>query len=249
MYLASYKARPVYALYHYFWSTLDWIYPPTCGGCDQLGVRWCSGCHEQTIRIDNRNCCPRCGLDDLNNGVCPSCIENPPICTAIRSWGAYDGPLREAVHRVKYKQDLGLTELFSSFLFDLLVELDWNVNLITSVPLSRKRLRQRGYNQAALLGWPVAVRMDIRYSSRAVERTRDTASQVNLSAKERLQNVVGAFHANPEVVKYKNVLVVDDVITTGATIQSCAQALLAAGANQVFGLSLARTLLHSDQSG
>jgi predicted amidophosphoribosyltransferase len=95
----------------------------------------------------------------------------------------------------------------------------------------------------------MAMALNIPYASQAIERTRDTSSQVGLSAKERLINVVGAFSADPKVVKYKNVLVVDDVITTGATIQSCAQALITAGANQVFGLSLARTLLHSDLPG
>jgi competence protein ComFC len=249
MHLASFTARPAYALYHFLWSALDWIYPPACGGCNQLGVRWCSTCHERTIRFDSKSGCPRCGYVGGNIGLCQPCQENAPLCTAIRSWGAYSGPLREAVHRMKYNQDLGLTEFFSNNLTVLLVELGWDVNLITSVPLSRKRLRQRGYNQAALLGWPVAAALKIPYSSRAIERTRDTASQVNLTAKERLLNVVGAFHARPEVVKYKNVLVVDDVITTGATIQSCAQALISAGANQVFGLSLARTLLPSDIPG
>ena len=249
MHLASFRARPVYALYHFFWSALDWIYPPTCGGCSQLGVRWCSTCQEQTIRLNIKTGCPRCGYELLNNGLCPNCQANTPVCTAIRSWGAYSGPLRAAVHRMKYNQDLGLTELFSSHLNILLVELGWNVNLITSVPLSRKRLRQRGYNQAALLGWPMAVALNIPYVSQAIERTRDTSSQVGLSAKERLTNVVGAFHADPKLVNHKNVLVVDDVITTGATIQSCAQALIAAGAYQVFGLSLARTLLHSDLPG
>ena len=246
MQLASFKARPAYALYHFLWSALDWLYPPTCGGCNQLGVRWCSSCHERTILFNGHSGCPRCGYELLNNGICPSCVDNTPVCTAMRSWGVYGGPLREAVHRMKYNQDLGLTELFSSHLHILLVELNWNVNLITPVPLSRNRLKQRGYNQAALLGWPMAAAMNIPYTSKAIERTRDTTSQVNLSAKERLLNVVGAFQANPEVVKYKNVLVVDDVITTGATIQSCAQAIFAAGANQVFGLSLARALLHSD---
>ena len=246
MQLASFKARPAYALYHFLWSALDWIYPPTCGGCNLLGVRWCAPCHERTIRYNGNTGCPRCGYEVLAKGICPSCLENSPVCTAIRSWGAYSGPLREAVHRMKYKQDLGLTELFSSHLHILLVELGWNVNLITPVPLSRKRLRQRGYNQAALLAWPMAEAMKIRFSSKAIERIRDTTSQVSLSAQERLLNVVGAFQANPVIVKNKDVLVVDDVITTGATIQSCAQALFAAGANQVFGLSLARTLRPSD---
>ncbi|MDD5371739.1 MAG: phosphoribosyltransferase family protein [Anaerolineaceae bacterium] len=137
---------------------------------------------------------------------------------------------------------MSMGEALSNALIQRLNEFGWWVDLVTPVPLSQGRYRERGYNQSALLAYPVALAHGIRYSSKALQRVRETASQINLTAEERHRNVLGAFAAESRIVAGKKVLVIDDVATTGATIGACAEALLKAGAVVVYGLTLARAV-------
>jgi ComF family protein len=120
--------------------------------------------------------------------------------------------------------------------------LDWPIDLITSVPLGLVRFRERGYNQATLLARPIALFLNIPFSSKALSRTRETRTQVGLSVYERMENMSGAFLAKNKLVQGKNIFVVDDVATSGATLNSCAKALLDGGALKVYGFSLARAV-------
>lgn len=120
--------------------------------------------------------------------------------------------------------------------------LHWPVDLVVPVPLGVARQAERGYNQAALLARPVALANQVAYSTKALWRTRETRSQVGLSLEQRWENVADSFSADPEKAKGKTVLVVDDVATSGATLDACAAALHSAGANQIFALTLARAL-------
>ena len=237
--MAGQIQSPVYSLYHFSWRAIDWLYPPVCGGCGTLGERWCQVCQDQTQKISG-NVCPSCGYPQAGTDPCPSCLADPPVCKALRSWGFFKGPLREALHRLKYKQDLGLGETFSHPLIELVSQLNWPIDAICPVPLSRKRSQERGYNQSGLLAWPISLALRIPYLPKAVERIRDTRSQVGLSKIERVHNVSGAFQAKRSLVKYSSIMIIDDVTTTGSTIQACAQALLDAGAEAVYGLTLAR---------
>lgn len=236
-----------FALYRLLWNAVDWLYPPSCGGCNQLGFRWCQDC-QQSVHILGENICSLCGDYLETPGLCPKCRRAPPTYCALRSWGVFAGSLRVALHRLKYQKDIALGEALSHHLVELLDELNWPVDLITAVPLSKNRLQDRGYNQAGLLAFPMALACRIPYTSDALSRVRETRSQVGLSAEERLHNVKGAFEANASRVNNKTVLVVDDVTTTGATLQACAEALLQSGARQVYGLTLARALSVSDHS-
>lgn len=164
---------------------------------------------------------------------------------ALRSWAAFGGPLRHALHRLKYKGDVALGEILAEPLLELLQELDWPVEVITTVPLGVVRRKERGYNQANLLACPLALASGKLYRPQALFKVRETRSQVGLTAEQRRENVAEAFRARPRVVEGRQVLVVDDVLTTGATLEACAAALLQAGAMQVYGLTLARV----DQPG
>jgi len=243
--MAGQKQRPAYHLYHLSWCAIDWLYPPNCGGCGALGERWCQTCMEQTSKISG-NVCPCCGYPQVGTEICPSCQSTAPGYNALRSWGFFKGPLREALHRLKYKQDLGLGEIFSLPLIDMIFALNWQIDGICTVPLSRKRYQERGYNQSSMLAWPISLALNISYISKGIERIRDTRSQVGLSKLERIQNVSGAFQASHSLVKCKSIMIVDDVTTTGSTIQACAQALLDAGAKAVYGLTLARAAYRED---
>ncbi|KAA3647245.1 MAG: ComF family protein [Chloroflexi bacterium] len=158
----------------------------------------------------------------------------------MRSWAIFDGPLRKAIHQLKYKRDLALGEILALPLGQILQTEEWPIDLVLSVPLSQKRLASRGYNQANLLARPLALRLSLRYAPGALKRVRETATQIGLSPPERHRNVTNAFDADLRIVSNSNVLVVDDVITTGATMQACTQSLLDAGAKQVFAISVAR---------
>lgn len=131
-------------------------------------------------------------------------------------------------------------EMLARNLIDLVRVLQWDIELVTPVPQSLVRKAERGYNQAAMLARPVALALDWQYRPQAIKKVRDNRSQVGLNWDQRWDNVSGAFKATPEIVRNKRVLVIDDVTTSGATLSHCAQALLEAGADAVFGLTLAR---------
>lgn len=236
--------RPAYWLYQTFWRGLDWLYPPSCGGCGRPGERWCCACNQQAQLLFPR-ICACCGHPieiSSRSPLCMKCQSAPPVFRALRSWAPFHGPVRNAIHRLKYRRDVALGERLSQLLAQLFVGLSWPVDLILPVPLSDRRHRERGYNQAACLAYPLALSTGIAYRAGGLFRTRETQTQVGLSASDRKSNVLDAFRATPRVVKGKNVLVVDDVATTGSTINACAQALLAAGAVSVYGITLARAV-------
>ena len=178
-----------------------------------------------------------------NAGLCPACRNNTPPYVALRSWAIFNGPLRKAMHRLKYSRDIAMGEMLARPLIRLFYQLEWKIDLITSVPVGVARQAERGYNQATLLAFPLALASGIRFHSRALLKTRETRSQVGLDPVQRRQNVLGAFQARSEIVATRRVLVVDDVTTSGATIDVCASALREAGAHQVFGLTLARAVV------
>jgi ComF family protein len=231
--------RPAYSLYRWAWSGLDWLFPPSCGGCGARGTRWCGNCQENT-RLIPSTICQICGDVQNNSVICHKCQTSPPEYSALRSWAVFEGPLRNALHRLKYKGDLALGEVLSRPLAGLLKDLNWKVDLVTAVPIGVARRAERGYNQATLLAHPLALSTGLAFQPNALSKTRETRTQVGLSASDRRKNVSGAFEAYPQHVMQKRVLVVDDVTTSGATMEACAEALLGAGARQVFGLTLAR---------
>jgi ComF family protein len=141
---------------------------------------------------------------------------------------------------LKYERDIALGDTLAHYLVDLLCQQPWQIDLVTPVPVGVARRAQRGYNQSALLALPLAMICNIDYQPRALQRIRETISQVGLTATERRENVRGAFQARSELVSGRRILVVDDVTTSGATMEICAQALMQAGASRVYGLTLAR---------
>ncbi len=148
------------------------------------------------------------------------------------------------MHRLKYRRDLGLGEALTPQLTDFVSGLAWSLDLVVPVPLGLKRLDERGYNQVALIAWPLAMSLGIAYDPQGVARRRETRTQVGLVRRERQENVRDAFVANPTRVRGRSILLVDDVATTGSTLSSCAGALSAAGARDVFALTVARALPH-----
>jgi len=148
--------------------------------------------------------------------------------------------LRNALHRLKYYGDMALGEVLARPLIQMVLDFKWPVDLIVPVPIGLARRAQRGYNQAALLAWPLALSCGMEYQSKALLKVRDVRTQVGLTIAQRYENVAGAYQAQAHLVKGKSVLVVDDVTTSGATMQACSAALLAASSSRVYGVTLAR---------
>jgi competence protein ComFC len=235
------RRRSIYRLYQLAWVGLDWLYPPSCGGCGQARSRWCMDC-QQKVQVLPVTVCRVCGQVMHGPGVCAECQDHPPAFTAMRSWADFAGPVRTALHRLKYQRDIALGEILSRHLIKMFGDLDWPVDLVAPVPIGVARKAERGYNQATFLALPLALASGKTYRPRALAKTRETRTQVGLNLVQRKENVANAFEADRRIVEGHSVLIVDDVTTTGATLQACAEALLNAGACQVFGLTLARAV-------
>jgi len=241
----GFKRSPVYKLYQLAWTALDWVYPPVCGGCEKRGERWCLDCQSSVTKVAPP-LCPHCGESQAFGELCLDCKSTPQAYTALRSWARFDGSLRNAVHRLKYRGEMRLGDALAKPLIEYFRNLHWQVDLAVPVPLGVDRQAQRGYNQAALIARPIALSEGIFYRPDALHKVKTTRTQVGLSRAERLLNVSDAFQAEQRVVANKKILLVDDVTTSGATIDACTRALLCAGAKEVFGLTLARAPLRSD---
>ena len=225
---------------------LDLVFPARCPVCEAMlgpGRRdpLCGGCWKDVPRIAPP-LCERCGLPLGHPGEpaqCGACLAAPPAFDWARAAGLYAGPLREALQRFKF----GRRPALARPLADLVVEQCATVisadAILVPIPLGRERERERGFNQAALLGERVARAMGVSLRARWLARTRATAPQTALNAMERHDNVRGAFVASSSAAG-ADVVLVDDVLTTGATAAECARALRAAGARSVGVLTVAR---------
>ncbi len=172
--------------------------------------------------------------------LCPSCRKAPPQIDGIRAVGYLEGPLRTAIHRFKYHSIRLLAGPLGQLMSRYLLDNRLPVDVFVPVPLHPHRLRERGYNQAALLAQEMGKAMDLPFLEDALLRVRSSVPQVGLSAQERRDNVKGAFHCADGNLVGQRILLVDDVCTTGATLEACTLALKEAGVSAVWGLVLAR---------
>jgi ComF family protein len=162
----------------------------------------------------------------------------------MRSWAVFDSPIQDALHTLKYRGNIGLGDMLAVQMCEFLLSLRWQVQAVVPVPLGKKRLKERGYNQTALVAQPLAYEAGMEYLPRALWKTRETRSQVGLTVSQRHENVHNAYQADPEAVKGRSILLMDDVATTGSTISACTDSLLSAGAQEIYVLTIARALPH-----
>lgn len=221
-----------------FHTALDLIFPLRCAGCGQMGIEWCRSCDRQLVRFHSQ-LCSQCGRRQKTPGVCSRCRTNP-LPLRLRSYALYDGPLHRALLHLKYRPNRRLAAVFAIWLREICDRELWEAELIIPVPLAASRRRQRGYNQVELIALALSKTIGLPHDPRALQRIRDTPSQVGLDPAERWGNVCGAFAARPGMVRGQSVFLVDDLVTTGATLAACASALLSGGAHQVLGLTVAR---------
>jgi ComF family protein len=230
-----------------FWRLLDALFPPFCCNCGVLGFELCPDCINKIIVINQHKICPICGDFSENGRTCQDCINSKPYFDQLRSWGEYSGALRQAIQKFKFENGLGLIRYFSKPSIEFIQS--WNIEFshVVPVPLSKSRQQSRGYNQAALLTNSISRDLHIEYKPNAITRVKDTLSQVGLNSKERQENVLNVFEADLNENQEKSVLVIDDITTTGSTLNECAKALKNAGAKKVFCYTVAKTSLPKTQ--
>lgn len=220
-------------------ALLDLLYPPRCAACGEgLGSSaeepFCGICAEAVDPVPAG--CRSCGLPGPD-ALCGACLSDPPSFTTCHAGGLFGGPLADAIHALKYRDRPALARPLGAWLAGR-VSLPQG-SVIVSVPLGRKRRLARGYDQAALLARALARVKRLPVLPLALARTRETKPQVGRTRADRLRNVRGAFRAAP-AVRGRDVVLLDDVVTTGATADACAEALVLAGARSVRVLALAR---------
>ncbi len=233
-----------YRVYRSIWTGLDLLFPPECGGCGRPGSRWCETCHS-SVKILNGIVCDVCGLPQDKPGVCNACLVSRPRFRSLRAWAIFENPVQSDLHKLKYRRDLSMGDALAAAMMPFVENLKWKLDLVVPVPLGKQRMNERGYNQVAMIAKPLAMGLGLQYTSKALARRKETRSQVGLSREERHKNVHRAFHAESGV-KGKKILIMDDVSTTGSTLSSGADALYAAGADDVYALTVARALSHHD---
>ncbi len=238
---------------------VDWLYPPRCRACGSWisgrdAEYLCSACWPR-IRLVSHPLCTVCGRPFFDasgeDHHCAACLARPPHFTRARAWGCYprddiaEHPLRQVVQKFKYGRKVSLGKPLGRLLAEGCREFlqGCAVELIVPVPLHPKRLRWRGFNQSLLLARQVSFVYGVPVDPFLLYRNRETPPQTQLTEDERRRNVRGAFAIYPEkTLKGKSMLLVDDVYTSGATVNECSRVLLRGGAREVTVLTLARTV-------
>jgi ComF family protein len=237
-------------------SAVDMVLPPICPVTGHI-VDKVGQIHEsfwQVLNFITPPYCKKCGLPHLSlkqddtssqkQHLCASCLEHPPHFDTHRSVLIYDDASKMLVLKFKHQDHGHLVKTFTPWLSRILSEFQ-DIDIIIPVPLHYKRLLYRRYNQAALIAKDLAVHDGIIYRGDILKRIRATASQGHKSPKERATNVKGAFKVKEKhrpLIEGKNILLVDDVYTTGATLNACSLSLKKSGAAKVHCLSVARAI-------
>lgn len=232
-----------------FWnSCLDLLFPPApcCFFCQRHLTGQAEVCLDclHSISHPEGPLCRRCGRPLLVSAPCPHCAEKNWAFSQARSVGPYSGDLRLAVHRLKFRNQQASARLLAQLMFQS-IEANWWPELdgIVPVPLHSQRLRQRGYNQAELLAYELSL-LSHRPMQLLLERRHPTPAQIGLSQQQRRLNMQGAFRVaigGQPHLQGKRLLLVDDVLTTGSTLDACASTLRQAGCQEVRAVTVAIT--------
>lgn len=236
----------------------DLIFPPRCITCEELleqhgPLPFCPRCMAG-IRFIGSPLCPRCGTPfpaaEGEDHLCGDCFVTERPYAIARSVGRYEETLLTAIHRFKYRGKTGIGDPLGKIMADF-ADKTWDMKVferILPVPLHRKRLRERGFNQAVILARGLSKRFNIPLDFTVLRRNLFTPPQVGLDRKQRSANVQGAFSVkHPERIVGRRLLLVDDVYTTGSTLTECARVLIRAKAEAVAVLTMARAVYDHDR--
>lgn len=220
---------------------LDAVMPQDCLLCAAPagGTLLCPTCAAELPRMPAPTC-PHCALPTSSGETCGRCLRHPPHFERLLACFPYAFPVDRMLQQLKYSHQLALARWFGEQLTGVADGLA--CDLIVPMPLHPQRLRERGFNQALEIARPLARHTDVRLSATSCVRNRDTAPQEGLTLLQRRRNLKNAFACNTDFSGL-HVLLVDDVVTTGASVSECARTLRLHGAESVTVLAVARTLL------
>jgi ComF family protein len=222
---------------------LDLVFPPRCVNCQVANSWFCEKCQRE-ISFIGGVVCERCGTPTPVAGAasCPQCKHNPlQFIDGIRSAAYFENnPIRPAIHFLKYRNHKAIAAILGQILVDACQKYGLEAHVVVPVPLHAGRLRERGYNQCDLLAREVGALLDLPVDTSSLQRIRHTKSQMKLGATERHQNVLDAFGCRGQALSGRTVLLIDDVCTTGSTLDACACALKQNGVISVWGITLAK---------
>ena len=237
---------------------LNFVFPLDCKICEKpiresKGYSICKDCFK-TIELIDQPYCRKCGKPLIptdffkqNRGIlCLDCKRKKYSFEFSRSTGVYDKVLKKCIHLFKYYGEKKLAKPLGKLMVDYLLKNDEfkkKVDLIIPVPLHKNDLKKRGFNQSVLLSKVIGDYFFIPVGEKVLIKKKLTPFQVNLSKKEREKNILRAFSVEkPEEIKGKNILILDDVFTTGSTVEECAKELKEARAKKIYVLTLARSV-------
>lgn len=221
---------------------LTLLYPDTCPMCGRVtdeGI--CLNCRKKLLYIEEPRCM-RCGkpLDDEKKEYCYDCEHHSHFFERGYSLWVHRDAVKQSVYQFKYHN----RRIYSSFFAEELLSkyeksiVRWKISMIVPIPLSRKKQKKRGYNQAELIASCIGKRMNIPVCTDGLIRVRDTRPQKQLSMRERRKNMKHAFRWKKEMLHGENILLIDDIYTTGNTIDAAAIELKRAGASKVYFLTI-----------
>lgn len=221
---------------------LDLLFPQWCIGCGREGGYICGSCR-RTLSVISPPICPGCGRTQSQGMLCTQCADRQAEIDGVRSPFLFNGVIRRAVHELKYRNLRALASPLAELLHDYLVENQVPGDVLVPVPLHRRRYRERGYNQSALLARELGRLSGLPVVENCLVRSSYAPPQVrSASVGERHDNVAGAFACRDGRLRGRQVILIDDVSTSGATLDTCAGVLKSAGAETVWGLVLALEL-------
>lgn len=227
---------------------IDLVFPKNCLSCNQEGSYLCNECLNK-ISLNNKTSCVFCQKDSELNRICEECV-NKTALKAVFVVADYNNEiLQDLLHNLKYNyiQEISniLIKLINKYIekFNILnkFQLKTKTSIIVPVPLHKKKYLARGYNQADLIAEKFCLINDFT-KHQFIKRIKNTPSQVNLNRQERLNNLSGAFVYNNDknIDKNKKIIIIDDVLTTGSTLNECANVLASQGFKEIYGLVLAQ---------
>jgi ComF family protein len=218
---------------------LDYVFMPHCLGCQIPGVHWCADCNSN-INSSPDSSCRICQSHVIEKSICSNCEEKQPYFDQVRSLGRYEGPLAKAIVALKYHPNRAFGEIVASKLAQLVRSEHWTIDLILAMPQSRRSFVERGYNQVEMFSKPLSRLLGVKHGRKQIQRKLNTRSQVGLDHYDRYKNVRNAFTAEEHLISGMNILLVDDVITSGASLNFAAKAIRGGLAKNVYAVCLAR---------
>ncbi len=205
-------------------------------------IEFCESCFSKLEFIENDKCCKRCGAKLKTSNLCLACKSNKREFKLARSVMEYDGITAKLIKTFKYKNKPYMSRTFGKLLALKFESLNWKVDFATFVPITKKKEKKRGFNQARLLAEEFSKTANVSIEKDILIKKQDTKEQASLGFKDRQENLRKTFKVtNKDKVRGKIILLIDDVFTTGATANACSLAFKKAGAKEVYVLTVAST--------